>query len=73
MGSIDNRFRRKWQDYGGSKATVAEHSFIEVFSELFKDTEYEVVSQPTDFKNLYVDVELSEEELAAIYTPKKPK
>lgn len=44
MGSFDNRFRRKWQDYGGSKATVAEHSFIEVFSELFKDTEYEVVS-----------------------------
>ena len=40
MGSFDNRFRRKWQDYGGSKATVAEHSFIEVFSELFKDTEY---------------------------------
>ena len=58
MGSLDNRFRRKWQDYGGSKAINAEHSFIEVFSELFKDTEYEVVSQPTDFKNLYVDVTL---------------
>lgn len=72
MGSLDNRFRRKWQDYGGSKATNAEHSFIEVFSELFKDTEYEVVSQPTDFKNLYVDVVLSEEELAAIYTPDEP-
>ena len=72
MGSLDNRFRRKWQDYGGSKAINAEHSFIEVFSELFKDTEYEVVSQPTDFKNPYVDVELSEEELAAIYTPDEP-
>ena len=72
MGSLDNRFRRKWQDYGGSKAINAEHSFIEVFSELFKDTEYEVVSQPTDFKNLYVDVGLSEEELAAIYTPDEP-
>lgn len=72
MGSLDNRFRRKWQDYGGSKATVAEHSFVEVFSELFKDTEYEVVSQPTDFKNLYVDVELTDAELAAIYTPEKP-
>lgn len=72
MGSLDNRFRRKWQDYGGSKATVAEHSFIEVFTELFKDTEYEVVSQPTDFKNLYVDVKLSKEELAAIYTPDEP-
>lgn len=72
MGSLDNRFRRKWQDYGGSKATVAEHSFIEVFTELFRDTEYEVVSQPTDFKNLYVDVKLSKEELAAIYTPDEP-
>lgn len=72
MGSIDNRFRRKWQDYGGSKATVAEHSFIEVFSELFKDTEYEVVSQPTDFRDLYVDVNLTNEEMAAIYTPPEP-
>ena len=72
MGSIDNRFRRKWQDYGGSKATVAEHSFIEVFTKLFKDTEYEVVSQPTDFKNLYVDVNLTKEEMAAIYTPPEP-
>ncbi|MBO5677642.1 MAG: MunI family type II restriction endonuclease [Bacteroidaceae bacterium] len=72
MGSIDNRFRRKWQDYSGSQATVAEHSFIEVFTELFKDTEYEVVSQPTDFKKLYVDVELTEEELEAIYTPQEP-
>lgn len=72
MGSLDNRFRRKWQDYGGSKATVAEHSFVEVFSELFKDTDYEVVSQPTVFKDLYVDVKLSAEEMAAIYTPEEP-
>ena len=35
MGSFDNRFRRKWQDYGGANATVAEHSFIDVFSKLF--------------------------------------
>lgn len=69
MGSLDNRFRRKWQDYGGSKATAAEHSFIEVFSELFKDTEYQIISQPMDFKKLYVDVQLGDEELAKIYTP----
>lgn len=72
MGSLENRFRRKWQDYGGSKATVAEHSFIEVFTKLFEGTEYEVISQPTDFKNLYVDVQLSKEEQEAIYTPKEP-
>lgn len=72
MGSIDNRFRRKWQDYGGSKATVAEHSFIDVFSRLFEGTEYEIISQPTEFKRLYVYVPLSKEELSAIYTPEKP-
>ena len=72
MGSFDNRFRRKWQDYGGANATVAEHSFIDVFSKLFEGTEYEVISQPTLFKDLYVDVELSEKDLAEIYTPEEP-
>lgn len=72
MGSFDNRFRRKWQDYGGANATVAEHSFIDVFSKLFEGTEYEVISQPTFFKDLYVDVELSEKDLAEIYTPEEP-
>ena len=72
MGSYDNRFRRKWQDYGGANATVAEHSFIDVFSKLFEGTEYEVISQPTFFKDLYVNVELREEELFEIYTPVKP-
>lgn len=69
MGSFDNRFRRKWQDYGGSKATVAEHSFMEVFSRIFEGTEYEVVSKPMDFENLYVNVPLSPEELEVIYMP----
>jgi hypothetical protein len=72
MGSFDNRSRRKWQDYGGSKATDAESSFIGVFTALFKDKEYEkyeVIKKPIDFENLYVNVELSEEEKAAIYTP----
>lgn len=72
MSSLDNRLRRKWQDYGGSHATEAEHSFIEVFTKLFEGTEYEIISQPTMFNNLYVNVELSEEEKAAIYSPKKP-
>ncbi len=69
MGSFENRFRRKWQDYGGASATIAEHSFIEVFSKLFEDTEYEVISKPTYFKDLYVNVKLTKKELAAIYTP----
>lgn len=67
MGSLDNRLRRKWQDYGGSHATVAEHSFIDVFSKLFEGTDYEVISQPTVFKDIYVNVDLPQEELDAIY------
>lgn len=69
MGSDANRLRRKWQDYGGFHATSAEHSFIEVFDKVFKDTEYRVVSQPTCFKELYVNVHLSKKELSEIYTP----
>lgn len=72
MGSLDNRLRRKWQDYGGSHATEAEHSFIEVFTKLFEGTDYEVISKPTMFKSIYVDVELSKDELEAIYTPDEP-
>lgn len=72
MGSLENKLRKKWQDYGGIKAAVAEQSFIEIFSVLFQDTEYKIVSQPTEFKDLYVNVNLTKEESAAIYTPKEP-
>lgn len=71
MGSYNSRFRRKWQDYSGENATFAEHSFIEVFSKVFENTDYEVISQPTIFKDIYVNVELSEEEKRVIYTPNK--
>lgn len=72
MGSYNNRFRRKWQDYGGAKAVNAERSFSDVFTQLFEGTEYEFINKPKDFKNLYVDVPLSREEAEAIYTPDKP-
>ena len=71
MGSKDNRFRKKWQDYSGGNATAAEHSFIEVFKTLFSDTEYKVVSQPNTFKTLYVDVKLPKEELNEIFQPEE--
>lgn len=71
MGSNDNRFRRKWQDYSGGNATVAEHSFIDVFTELFKNTEYRVICKPGMFKKLYVDVELPENVLSEIYNPQE--
>ena len=72
MGSLENRFRHKWQDYSGENATIAEHTFINVFYTLFKDSDYEVINKPDCFKDLYVDVELSKEELTEIYTPDKP-
>lgn len=69
MGSDDNRLRRKWQDYSGKEAGDAEHSFHEAFNILFIDTEYEIVRSPAEFKNIYVNVELSQKELSEIYTP----
>ena len=72
MGSEANRLRKKWQDYGGLKATKAEHDFYSVFVDLFKDTEYELIKQPNKFEDLYVNVKLSETENKEIYHPESP-
>lgn len=72
MGSTDNRFRRKWQDYGGHKATHAEYTFYNVFKKLFEGTEYEIVIKPKCFNKIYVNVPLSKKEEKEIYTPSKP-
>lgn len=69
MGSIDNRFRKKWQDYSGKNASQAEKNFYGIFFELFKDTEFRIREKPTEFKNIYVNVQLSEQVLSEIYTP----
>ncbi len=72
MGSQDNRFRRKWQDYSGMHAARAEHSFYDVFKQLFEGTEYEIEMHPKDFDKLYIDVPLTRQELSEIYTPDTP-
>lgn len=69
MASKENRLRKKWQDYGGFKATKAEHAVYEVFEALFKDTDYELIRQPKCFENIYIGVKLNKKELKAIYTP----
>ena len=69
MGSEANRLRKRWQDYGGLRATTAEHTFHAVFEKVFKNTEYRIVPQPTCFKNLYVNIPLSEQEIEEIYNP----
>lgn len=71
MGSYDNRLRRKWQDYSGAKASIAEYDFYQVFNIIFKDTDYRIRSKPKEFQNIYVDFPLPKEVLSEIYTPKE--
>ncbi len=72
MGSTANRLRKKWQDYSSQNAGNAEHSFYETFAALFKDTEYVVRRSITEFRDLYVNVQLTEQELSEIYNPSEP-
>ncbi|MCK5847588.1 MAG: MunI family type II restriction endonuclease [Caldisericia bacterium] len=72
MGSSANRLRQKWQDYGGKNAVEAEKDFYQTFMDVFQDTEYVIKDKPKDFKNIYVNIELSKSEQAEIYTPPKP-
>lgn len=69
MGSDANRLRAKWQDYSGRNAGIAEHRFYETFLALFEDTEYTIRRSITEFRDLYINVELSEDELSEIYKP----
>ena len=69
MGSDANRLRKKWQDYSGQNAGNAEHSFYDTFLTLFEDTNYDVRRSITEFRDLYVNVELSQQELSEIYNP----
>lgn len=72
MASDHNRLRRKWQDYSGRKATVAEVSFYECFKKVFEGTEYSITPKPKDFQNIYVNVPLKPEDLSVIYNPAEP-
>lgn len=69
MGSEHNRLRGKWQDYGGGNAAIAEKAFFSSFSTAFKGTDYIIISQPNEFGKVYVDVELTPQEISEIYTP----
>lgn len=72
MGSDANRLRKKWQDYSGLHAGLAEKSFYETFQILFEGTEYNIRSKPKEFDKIYVDVELSLQEEQEIYSPNDP-
>jgi len=45
MGSDANRLRRKWQDYSGEDAGIAEMGFLKTFEILFEGTEYIIRSK----------------------------
>lgn len=72
MGSDHNRLRRKWQDYGGMNAAAAEAAFFASFSQVFVDTEYRIRAKPKEFQKIYVDIELSSQEISEIYNPENP-
>ena len=72
MGSNDNRLRRKWQDYSGKNAGIAEMDFFQTFDNLFQGTDYVIKPKPNDFSNIYVNIPLSQEEISQIYNPSIP-
>jgi hypothetical protein len=72
MGSNANRLRKKWQDYSGTSASMAEQDFFATFQILFRDTEFIIRQKPDEFNKIYVDVPLSKQDLAEIYTPDQP-
>jgi hypothetical protein len=72
MSSEHNRLRRKWQDYGGASAAVAEAAFFDSFQKVFQDSEYRIRSKPKEFQRIYVDIPLSEKEKSEIHNPSLP-
>jgi hypothetical protein len=69
MGSNHNRLRRKWQDYSGRKAAIAEDSFYGCFNAVFPDTDYRIRKKPKEFRDIYCNVILPEEERGQIFNP----
>ncbi|MCY4101003.1 MAG: MunI family type II restriction endonuclease [Rhodobacteraceae bacterium] len=69
MGKDELSNRGIWQDKSGSKATIAEHGFFDVFKEHFRDSHYKIKKSPKGLKEIYVDVELSSKTLSEIYVP----
>lgn len=72
MGSLANRMRRIWQNYGGKRGQEAEEYFYEAFKQAFENTEFEIINKPNEFKHIYENVILPEEQQQRIYNPKIP-
>lgn len=72
MGRKALQVREPWQDYSGKKAGDAEQDFYGVFLNEFENSDFEIRRNPNEFNRIYVNVELSEQELSEIYTPDEP-
>jgi hypothetical protein len=72
MGSDANRLRKKWQDYSGLNAGIAERTFYETFRVLFEGSEFSIREKPKEFGTIYVHVELSLDELREVFHPDTP-
>lgn len=69
MGPKELRKRKIWQDVSGGKASIAEKSFYEVFTEYFKNSDFRIRKKPKEFNNIYFKVKLGKKVLSEIYTP----
>jgi hypothetical protein len=69
MGKEELKKRDTWQDYSGANAGGAEKRFYTVFSHEFEGSKFRIIEKPKEFRDIYIDVELSPEESKAIYTP----
>ena len=72
MGTNELRKRAIWQDVGGAKAAIAEYYFYDVFEKVFEKTNFIIRSKPQEFKTIYVDFPISEENRSEIYNPPVP-
>jgi hypothetical protein len=69
MGKKELQSRAIWQDYSGENAGVAEKQFFDVFTEHFKESDFRIRAKPQEFRDIYVNVPLSEAVLQEIYNP----
>lgn len=69
MGKKALSGRNNWQDEGGMKAANAEQNLYKVFKQHFKGTEYKLHEKPKHLKNLYANVQLSDDVIEQIYNP----
>lgn len=71
MGRNQLKERKTWQDQSGLKAETAENRFYNVFAEYFENTNYQIVSKPRIFKDIYCNIHLCPEIMQSIYCPPK--